>query len=71
MPTKSQKKEHGKSQSYTCHQVVNITDETLEARQQMLLISDEDIKAGRLISQQSADKRDLKWLKNFTFDQAN
>ena len=34
----------------------------------MLKLSDEDIKAGRLISQQQVDKDDREWLKTHKFD---
>lgn len=37
---------------------IRLTDEQKE----MLLMSDEDIKYGRLISQEEMDKRNLEWL---------
>ena len=46
------------------NELVKLTSEQI----QMLQLSDEDIKAGRLISQEQADKDDLEWLrglKNF------
>ena len=46
--------------SSSTHEKVQLTEEQIL----MLQLSDEDIKAGRLISQQDADKSDLEWLKN-------
>ena len=46
--------------SSSAYEKVQLTEEQIL----MLQLSDEDIKAGRLISQQDADKSDLEWLKN-------
>jgi hypothetical protein len=77
MLSKSQKKEldrrfkdyqKGKGQTFTWDEVVTITDQALESRRKTLQISDEDIKPGRLTSQQKVDKDDRQWLKNYKFD---
>lgn len=46
--------------SSTAHEKVQLTEEQIL----MLQLSDADISAGRLISQEDADKTDLEWLKS-------
>lgn len=71
--SKSQKKEldrrlrdyqKGKGRTYTWEEIVEITNEAMKARLEMIQLSEVDIKAGRLITQAKVDKDDLDWLKS-------